>query len=190
MFSVQQRQLWKTSYFSSIRRDSTGQNPLQVAAETDTFYRDNSFLGQYCSRGEKCEIKKFFFTKCKQCRKWPCVHGCERMCWIKAYFSASCGWGLYVNFSSTDTMFVKVICWRNKMRIWSESVSSQVLNFNREFPNNSNTTCTLLKCESWTCRTSTTSHQKYFTCTTSDLCIYTGGNPLNVIFTLKQHLHL
>lgn len=46
--------------FSSIRRDSTGQNPLQVAAETDTFYRDNSFLGQYCSRGEKCEIKIFF----------------------------------------------------------------------------------------------------------------------------------
>lgn len=40
------------------------------------------------------------------------------------YLSLSSGWGLYVNFSSTDTMFVKVICRGNITRDKLDNVKS------------------------------------------------------------------
>lgn len=47
-----------TSYLSSIRRDGTGHNSLQVTAETDPFHRDDSFLGQNCSKDDEIMVKK------------------------------------------------------------------------------------------------------------------------------------
>lgn len=42
-----------TPYLSSISRDGAGHNSLQITAETDTFYRDDRLLSQYCPEKEK-----------------------------------------------------------------------------------------------------------------------------------------
>lgn len=52
------RRVEEISYLSSIDRDGAGHNSLQVTAQTDSFYRDDSLLSQYCSRVERNLEKK------------------------------------------------------------------------------------------------------------------------------------
>lgn len=147
-------------YLSSIDRDGTGHNSLQITAETDSFYWDDGFLCQYCSTIKKtriyfsrwikkgeliinraidqgcpnpvlrgCSTAKFsVWTRqktlllrnmgCQYCvsgeteiltELQPSRTGLGHHCY-RSYFSLFSGCGLYVNLSSTETMFVKVIC--------------------------------------------------------------------------------
>lgn len=110
----------KRPHLTGINRYGISHETLEVAAQTDTFYTDQSFLRQHRPGNTErtntghlqsaysinilhlilnSEIKhiNYFYNN----KNSNSMHA-----YRTAYFSGFCGCGLYVNFSSTDTRLV------------------------------------------------------------------------------------